>query len=438
MSAMRVPLSLPDLLRSAAFARAYALTAIAAAFLATAIDRVAGPTTLATVLTGLVVLGVSVLVLRRDELSVIGFAPTSLVAFLAWALISLSWALDGAHGRTLSSWLTIAAWTTVAITVAHIRDTLQIVRAVGDVLRWLLSASLAVEVLSGIIFDAPMARLGVQGLIAFGGPIQGLFGSRNLLGFVTLIALVTFMIEWRARSVPRHVAVYSIILAALLAAFSGSPTALVVAGFAVVAVMLLSLARRTERAARRRLNAVIASLAGVAILAIWILHRPIALFLANRSGFASRVELWTAIRVWIGQRPVTGWGFFGSWQGDPFPTNIVDITVKKQNESALSTYVDVVMQLGWVGLLLFCAFAALALSRAWLAGTDRRSVVYSWLPLMLVVLLVESVFESYTLTNVGWFLLVICSVRAGQERSWRTSIDATAPIPLPPQFRAPH
>lgn len=437
MSAMRVPTSLPDLLRSAAFARAYALTAIAAAFLSTAVGRVAGATTLATIVTGLVVLGVSVLVLRRDELSVIGFAPTSLVAFVAWALISFSWALDGAHGRALSSWLTLAAWTIVAITVAHIRDTLQIVRAVGDVLRWLLSASLAIEVLSGIIFDAPLARLGVQGLIAYGGPVQGLFASRNLLGFVTVIALVTFIIEWRARSVPRPVAVYSIVLAALLAAFSGSPTALVVAAFTLLAVLLLSLARRTERAARRRLNAVIASIAGAGILGLWILHRPIALFLANRSGFASRVELWSAIRVWIGQRPVTGWGFFGSWEGDPFPTNIIDLTVAKENDSALNAYVDVVMQLGGVGLLLFCAFAALALVRAWLAGSDRRSVVYSWLPLMLVVLLVESVFESYTLTNVGWFLLVICAVRAGQERSWRTSIDMTAPIPLPPQLSGP-
>ena len=437
MSAMRVPTSLPDLLRSAAFARAYALTAIAAAFLATAIDRVAGTVTLATVLTGLAALGVGVLMLRREELSIIGFAPTSLVAFVAWALISFAWALEGAHGRALSSWLTLAAWTTVAITVAHIRDTLQIVRAVGDVLRWLLSASLAIEVLSGIIFDAPMERLGVKGLIAFGGPVQGLFGSRNLLGFVAVIALITFIIEWRARSVPRQVTVFSIVLATLLAVFSGSPVALIVASFVAIAVVLLSFARRAPRPDRRRVNAAIASFAAVGILAIWILHRPIAIFLANRSGFASRIELWSAIRVWIGQRPVTGWGFFGSWQGDPFPTNIVDITVKTQNDSALNAYVDVVLQLGWVGLLLFCAFAALALVRAWLAGADRRSVVYSWLPLMLVALVVESVFESYTLTDVGWFLLVICAVRAGQERSWRTSIDATAPIPLPPQLSHP-
>lgn len=433
MSAMRVPTSLPDLLRSAQFARAYALTAIAAAFLATAIDRVAGSVTLATVVAGLVALAVSVLVLRRDELSVIGFAPTSLVAFVVWTLISFAWALDGAQGRALTSWLALASWTIIAITVAHIRDTLQIVRAVGDVLRWLLSASLAIEVLSGIIFDAPLTRLGVEGLIAFGGPIQGLFGSRNLLGFVAVIALITFMIEWRARSVPPQIAVFSIVVAALLAAFSGSPPALVVSSFVVAAVALLSVARGTARPGRRRVNIAIASLAGVAVLGIWILHRPLALFLANRSGFASRVELWSAIRVWIGQRPVTGWGFFGSWHGDPFPTNIIDISVGADNDSALNAFVDVVMQLGWVGLLLFSSLLTLALVRAWLAGADRRSVVYSWLPLVLVALAVSSVFESFTLTNVGWFLLVVCAVRAGQERSWRTSIDATAPIPLPPQ-----
>jgi Lipid A core - O-antigen ligase and related enzymes len=284
----------------------------------------------------------------------------------------------------------------------------------------------------------PLPRLGVHGLLAFGGPIQGLFGSRNLLGFVAVIALITFLIEWQARSVSRQVTVYSLVLAALLAVFSGSPTSLAVTALVIVAVLLLALARRTPRPRRRRAHAIVASLAVLALLTAWFLHRPLAHFLSERSGFASRVDLWSAARVWIGRRPVTGWGYFGTWHEDPFPTNIIDLTVGTANDSALNAYVDVAMQLGGVGLLLFCAFAVLALVRAWLAGSDRRSVVYSWLPLVLVALLVESLFESYTLTNVGWVLLVMCAVRAGQERSWRTSIDSTTPIPLPPQFRSPH
>ncbi|MFC5858922.1 hypothetical protein [Agromyces flavus] len=59
------------------------------------------------------------------------------------------------------------------------RDTIQIVRAFGDVFRVLLAVSLALEVLSGVLLDLPIAFLGIQGDIASLGPIQGIFGSRT-------------------------------------------------------------------------------------------------------------------------------------------------------------------------------------------------------------------------------------------------------------------
>ena len=47
----------------------------------------------------------------------------------------------------------------------------------------------------------PSGFLGIQGNIAQLGPIQGIFGTRNLLGFVAVIALITFLIEYRTQSV---------------------------------------------------------------------------------------------------------------------------------------------------------------------------------------------------------------------------------------------
>jgi exopolysaccharide production protein ExoQ len=50
--------------------------------------------------------------------------------------------------------------------------------------------------------------------------------------------------------------------------------------------------------------------------------------------------------------------------------------------------------------------------------------VYAWTPLILVALLVDSMFESFTLTGLGWLMLVLCAVRAGQSRSWRERLDS--------------
>ncbi|MGI6879160.1 O-antigen ligase family protein [Microbacterium sp. gxy059] len=418
-------------LQSPAFARAYTLTALTAGFLTAVLHRTVGTVTLATIVTGLACLGVAVLVARRDELSLVGFAPTSLVLFLAWTLASVAWALDGARGRTLAAWLALVGWAVVAITIAHVRDTLQIARAVGDVLRWLLTLSLALEVLSGIVIDVPFTALGITGDIAFGGPVQGLFASRNLLAFVAVVALVTFTIEWRSRSVPRHVAGYSLILAALLAVLSSSPTAFVLLVMMVVATAALGIARLVPLPRRRTAQVAIAAAAVIGFIGAFAMRGPIVRFLSARSGFTTRADLWTQMIEWIRHRPITGWSWFGTWEDEPFPTNIVNLSLGSPNASALSAYFDVLLQLGWVGLLLFSLLILLALARAWLAASDRRSVVYAWLPLMLVALLVESVFESYALSDLGWLLLVICAVRAGQERSWRIALDPTAPLPPP-------
>src|SRR5699024_2039875 len=108
----------------------------------------------------------------------------------------------------------------------------------------------------------------------------------------------------------------------ILVVLSRSPTALVVVVALVVAEFALSIARRTRRPARRRTNIVIAAVTVLGVVATLLFSRPIASFFAARSGFASRTELWSEIAVWIAQRPVTGWSFFGTWEDEPFPTNV--------------------------------------------------------------------------------------------------------------------
>ena len=89
--------------------------------------------------------------------------------------------------------------------------------------------------------------------------------------------------------------------------------------------------------------------------------------------------------------------------------------------------------MGWVGLLLFAAMAGIALVRSWLVASERRSVLYAWTPLILIALLVDSMFESFTLSGFGWMMLALCVVMAGQSRSWRETMDA-ADDTLPPAW----
>ncbi len=420
---------LSDLLGSAEFARAYTVAVLTAVFSSFTIEAAASHVTLATVIAVLCLLGACVLWVRREELSLLRIAPSSLLAFLAWAAVSIVWSPD--KSATAFGWTELVGFAFLAVTVGHIRDTLQTVRALGDSLRFLLLVSLGLEILSGVLLDTPFMFLGIQGDLAVGGPVQGIFGSRNMLGFVTVIALITFVIEWRTQSLTARIAIPSIALASLLAFFSSSPTVLVLAAAVGVVAVALAIVRHAPAERRTIVQWVLGALVALALAAAFALRHVIIALLDAGSDFSIRATLWNTILDFVALKPVEGWGWFGSWARGEFPFTYINFLLDDHHQSALNAYFDVLLQSGAAGLVLFLLFGGIATIRSWLVASVRRSVVYAWTPLMLVTLAVESMFESFTLVGAGWFMLVLCALRAGQTRSWRESIDAahTGAIP---------
>ena len=420
---------LGTLLASASFARAFTVVVFAAVFSSFAIGRIAGDVTYVTVIAGLCVIGVAVVIARRREISPLRLVPTSVVVFVGWAFASVFW--SGDPGTTFWRWVSLAALAFLAVVIGHVRDTLQTVRALGDVLRVLLGISLAIEVLSGILFDMPFGFLGVQGNLAQLGPVQGIFGSRNLLGLVAVIALITFLIEYRTQSVRPGVSVASVVVAGGLAVLSDSPTVVVLAVGVGLAVAVLALVRHARPERRAGLQLVLGVLVVVGVAVGYAARHPIIAFLGAGTDFSMRVELWNFSVDILRQRPVQGFGWFGPWAGAEYPFNAINFWLGTTHATALNAYLDVALQLGGVGLVLFLALGALALARSWLVAGERRAVVYAWTPLVLVALLVDSMFESFTLWGLGWLMLVLCAVRAGQSRSWRERLgsgtDAAGP-----------
>jgi O-antigen ligase len=411
---------LGTLLGSASFARAYTFTVLGAVFGSYAIERIAGNVTYLTIIAGLALIGAGVLFVRREEISLLRLVPTTLVVFLGWAVASVFWSSDAS--TSFWSWVSTAGLALLAVVIGHIRDTLQTVRALGDVLRVLLSLSLAVEVLSGVLLDVPFAIIGVQGNLAQLGPIQGIFGTRNMLGFIAVLAVITFLIEYRTQSVPPGLSVASVVLAGSLAALSDSPTVLVLAVGVGLAVAALVWVRHTSPEHRNALQWTLGSLVVLGVIAGYAARHPIIALLGAGTDFSMRVDLWNVMVDLARFRPVQGWGWFGPWAPREFPFNAINFQLDQNHATGLNAFFDVLLQLGWVGLVLFLGLAGLALARSWLVASERRSVVYAWTPLILVALLVDSVFESFALTGPAWLLLVVCAVRAGQSRSWRDRI----------------
>jgi hypothetical protein len=407
-----------ELLGSAPFASAYALTTIGALFSAHLLTSIIGEAGYTSVVVGLNVIGIAVLIVRRREIRLVQLMPTTLLVFLGWLLLTVFWSF--APGQTILGWIQLVLPTVLAITIAHTRDTLQVVRATGDVLRVLLVGSLAVEVMSGILIDMPIRFLGVAGNIAEGGPIQGLFGTRTRLGLVTMIALISFLVEWRTRSVRPGVAVFSVALAGTMAVLTASPLVFVMAVVLGLATAILAAVRRTPPRARAAVQWVIAGVVTVAAILAYVFRQAIIARLNAEPDFLVRSRLRNALLDRVEDQPVRGWGWYGSWPDDTLPFSVIQYQTGRDHASALNAPLDVLLQAGWVGFVLFATFALLALARAWVTASERRSTVYTWPALILVLLLVDGLVESAILADFGWFLLVVCATKASLVRGWRS------------------
>lgn len=414
-------------LGSAGLARAVATSTIGMAFLSHTIRSLIGWPGLIGILVVLVALASASLVVRRSTLEWRGLLTVSLLAFVGWCALSVLW--SDYQWATLVGSLYQLALALLGVYIALLRDPIQIVRSFGDVLRALLGASLVLEVLSGLLLDSPIKFLGITGGLGDGGPIQGLFGSRNQLGLVALIALVTFVVELFTKSVRRGVAIGSISTAVLVILLTRSPVAIGALAVTVVAGLALMALRRVSPERRRIGQFVLAGIVVIIMIAAWIARSPIIDALNAGSEFEYRYAIWKRILSLVGVSPLEGFGWLGYWRSELPPYIAIEVA-DGAHPSAFNAFLDAWLQVGFVGFALLVVLVGLAGARSWLLASNKKSVVYLWPALVLVALVVTSAAESTILVEFGWLILVICAVRGSEGLSWRNGLrdsEATAP-----------
>lgn len=416
-------------LSSARFVTGLSTATIGVAACSFAIQQTIGWAGLFGILGGLLVLWAIALVSRRGEIEWNGLLPVSLMVFVGWAVISVFWSRY--QWATLGSVAYLLAFTILAVAVALLRDSIQLVRAFGDVLRFALLTSLILEIVSGVLLDVPIRFLSIAGNLDNLGPLQGIFGARNQLGIVAMVALVTFVIELRTKSVQRGIGIGSLVLAGAALVLSQSPIAMgasVVVGLAALALFGL---RRTSAERRRFWQLTLFGSAIVVAVLAWVFRSRIIEVLDGARELDYRLNLWR--RVWdlVPLHSLEGWGWVGAWRLELVPYIGLRAIPGGAPDSAANAFLDVWLQLGIVGLASLGVLLSLAFVRSWLLAVQRRSVVFTWSALVLLSLILTSLAESSVLVEFGWLTLVVCTVKASRELSWR---QAFTPLPAKPEL----
>jgi exopolysaccharide production protein ExoQ len=360
--------------------------------------------------------------------------PLPLLAFLALAVLSIIWS-DYRQWTVAAASLSIV--TAVGALSLAVNFTLpQLLRLLGHALRIILGASILFELVVAVIVRHPFtpwwtdygtqkihpAEYWSRDLLLKGDRIQGIMGNSDLLGFVALLGVIVFAIEFASRSMKRGWSGFWIVIALADIALTRSAT-VVVAGFVVaLAAVVLVLLRRTMTTRGRRSVGVASIVIVVLGLAGAILLRAPLLVLLNKSStLTGRTNIWGEVIKLASQRPVVGWGWISYWVPGlpPFDQKAFRIG-GIQYLQAHEAWLDLWLQLGIVGVVVFAAFALSALVRSWILAVDRpqfaRDAAGSYdtptlLPvLILVALLAQSFAESRLLIEYGLFLLALFAI----------------------------
>lgn len=363
--------------------------------------------------------------------------PKSLFALLLFATLSIAWSAypGGSALGVTTQWMSAVVGVALALTLSWS----EFIRTFGAALRWLLGLSLVFELWVSLFVGHPLLPnfMNVSGnvpkayywsrdLLFHGGPIEGLVANRNLLGFVALLALIVFSIQLAAKTVRRGWGSGWVVFAIVMLGLTRSSTVIVATVIVAIVAAFTLLMRRQSIEHRARLYWAGLGVAVLAAIAIWFARTPLLAVLGKSEDFTGRFDIWETVGNMFAERPVAGWGWIGYWQPwvKPFD-HLVEIkgVVYLQAHNA---WLDVAMQIGVIGLILFAAFVLSTLARSWFMAIDRphiglQSSPYSattLLPVLLMTaLIVQSLAESRLLVE-GNFILLVALAYITKRNAW--------------------
>jgi O-antigen ligase len=380
------------------------------------------------------------LIRMRVELRLL---PYPLIGFLVLCVASIAWSAYPAASAMGVGFLILT--TLFGLYLATAVDLTTFVRCLGTALRWILGLSLIFELFVATVIRAkvlpfwvdwshldkiPAAFYWSRDLLFEGGRIQGIVGNSNILAFAALLAVIVFSVQIAARSASRFWTSLWLVIALGTLALTRSTTVLVAGAAVAIVAVFLWMVRRVP--AERRIPWYIAGSAITAAgIALVLVFRSTLLGLLGKSpDLTNRLDIWDTVLGLANQRPAVGWGWIGYWA--PWVEPYDDLVVIKGVTylQAHNAWIDVFLQLGIVGLVVFGGLVISTLGRSWARAVDlprARGKAIGLLPiLVMVMLIVHSLAESRLLIEIGFALLVVFAIRTRSNRGQNQHLPGRA------------
>jgi exopolysaccharide production protein ExoQ len=330
--------------------------------------------------------------------------PFAVVLFLAWCLISLLW--------TVSASLTFRGL--LATGLISLATSLLVGQLPRASVFWALRAALKTLVALSWLMYAAVPSLGREQVAYHRGALRGVFIQRNTAAFVLTIAVLTFLAAWllacQRRERLSNLGWTLASVATLLATQSG--TGLIVSSMS--SILLFGLVRATRRGPGvvRTYLLLVSFAATLLALASQTDLNVLTGLLGRDSTLTGRTFIWATVEPYIEARPWLGYGWAALWTSDVFVTRQMWASAGFAFPHAHNSYLDLLAQVGIVGLVLVIAIFIATLIKLVrnLARIPHGSD--AWALVVTIALLVYGSVEQSFMSYFGWMLVLVVATLA--------------------------
>jgi O-antigen ligase len=322
-----------------------------------------------------------------------------LIGLLALAAFSTLWSIDSGATLRRSVWLALTIAFGLYLAWRHDWKSLLNVLAGGFII--LIAGSFALGLLAPSVgrmtFEHPGAWSGLW-------THKNTLGGIMALGVAISIAAVIVTPERRKLWIGCAIAAFALVL------LSTSKTALVASMLGVGMIGFGMMMRRGP-------VHMIVAIAGVAVLVVAgagvILLAPdlIVAALGRDLTLTGRTDIWEASARFVEAKPWLGYGYYAFWLPDNGPAFWVREAVAWQVASAHSSWLELALGVGRIGVILFALQLLATLVRG--AGVALQSNAGLWAPGFLVTFALYTLSESHALqaNNIFWIIYVAVAAR---------------------------
>jgi O-antigen ligase len=288
------------------------------------------------------------------------------------------------------------------------------VRYPGERLVSIMGIAAAIALLLSMLAVIAFPDVGIDGFQQ--NAWRGIFGQRNNCATVCVLFLAVGL-HWHPRDIVERTLRGSVLaLSAVFIVMSGSRTGWMLAVLALLLTFGLRLAARM-RSLDRVLFGMVA--AAVVLLTAFFVASNFTQLLAlmdKDPTLTQRTIIWAEVLPSIAKHPWTGYGYSSFWAGLNGESMQTVLTTGWMEGQAQDGYLDVLLQLGFIGLLPLCWLFArgfIQAGRAIQRGKVKSAVLLA--PVLLGLVLCENIGESSLLLPLGvpWFYALLAFVTLG-------------------------